>query len=141
MVEDLPESTSPNVQVVKNFEKGTCMMGPIHLDSQTVLPLPTKDQWWEATASDPNLKIIARTLESGALLPLAEICDKGYAAPFKKGQLEKNDGLIFWLKEPRRMKVQQLRTRVVLPTLRQVVMAACHLLPFAGHSQEHKTYQ
>ena len=116
-------------------------MGPIHLDSQTVLLLPTKDQWQEATARDPDLKIIARALESSGLLPIAEIHDKGYVIPFKKGQLEKNDGLIFWFEEPRRTKVQQLHTRVVPPTLRQVVTAACHSSPFAGHSGEHKTYQ
>ena len=105
-VEDLPESTSPTVQVVENFKKGTCMTCPVQFDHQTVLPLPTKDQWQEATASDPNLKIITKTLESGGLLPLAEIHNKGYVTPFKKGQLEKNDGLIFQFEEPRRTKVR-----------------------------------
>ena len=55
--------------------------------------------------SDPDLKIIAKALESNGFLPLAEICDKGYAVPFKKGQLEKDDGLIFQFEEPRRTKV------------------------------------
>ena len=81
------------------------MMCPVQFDSQTILPLPTEDQWWEATASDPNLKIIARALNSSGILPLAEIHDKGYVTPFKKGQLEKKDGLIFRFEEPRRMKV------------------------------------
>ena len=140
-VEDPLKSTSPTCQVVENFEKGTCMTSSARFNSQIVLPLPTEDQWQEATASDPDLKIIAKTLDSNGVLPLAEIHDNGYAVPFKKGQLEKDDGLIFWFEEPRRTKVQQLCTRVVPPTLRQVVTAACHSSPFAGHSGEHKTYQ
>ena len=43
--------------------------------------------------------------------------------------------------EPRQARVKQLRTRVVPPTLRQVVVAACHASPFAGHSGNTRTLQ
>ena len=140
-IEDPPESTPPTVQVVENFKEGRCTVCPVWLDGETILPLPTQDQWREATARDPDLKILAKALDSGGLLPVAEIRDKGYALPFKKGQLEKADGLIFRFDEPRRARVWQLQTRVVPPTLRQVVTAACHSSPFAGHSGENKTLQ
>lgn len=111
------------------------------LDAATMLPLPTLEQWKDATAQDPDLRLILDAEAPNAPpLQKSKLKEKGYFDAWKNGRLEVEDGLIFHYEEPFKARHRQLRTKVVPLTLCRTVVTACHASPMAGHSGIHRTH-
>ena len=100
----------------------------------SVLPLPTHQQWKDATAADHDLAVICQALQLGQPLQLADLSDKRYFEPFQVGQFDLEEGILYCYERSKIARVRQLRTRVVPIALRRVVVVACHSSPFGGHS-------
>jgi len=113
----------------------------VAIDPALVLPLPTLEQWREATSRDPDLRHILDAAKlSGPALQKASLSNKGYFKAWTNGQLEVENGLIYHYKEPFKAQHRQLQTRVVPPSLRRTVVTACHSSPMAGHSGIKRTH-
>jgi hypothetical protein len=100
----------------------------------SVLPLPTHQQWKDATAADHDLAAICQALRLGRPLQLADLSDKRYFEPFQSGQFDLEDDILYCYERSKIARVRQLRTRVVPIALRRVMVVACHSSPFGGHS-------
>jgi hypothetical protein len=100
----------------------------------SVLPLPTHQQWKDATTADHDLAVICQALQRGQPLQLADLSDKRYFEPFQAGQFDLEEGILYCYERSKIARVRQLRTRVVPIALRRVVVVACHSSPFGGHS-------
>ena len=64
-------------------------------------------------------------LEAYGPLHNDQLRDKGYAVPYEKNQLKANEGLVYRFDELHHAMLITIRTKVVLPTLRQVVVSTC----------------
>ena len=110
------------------------------LDPALVLPLPTSEQWKDATSKDPDLRLILdAAIVNAPPLQKSKLKEKGYFDAWKNGRLEVEDGMVFHYEEPFKARRRQLRTKVVPPSLRRTVVAACHVSPMAGHSGIQRT--
>ena len=118
--------------------KGRCLYWCL-IRRHLVLPLPTHQQWKDATAADSDLAAICQALRSGQPLQLADLSDKRYFEPFQLEQFELDDGILHCYERSKLARVRQLRTRVVPISLRRVVVVACHSSPFGGHSGLNRT--
>ena len=99
-----------------------------------VIPLPNEQTWIDATNRDPSLREVIQALTTGEQPCLQRITEKGYLAPLRNNQLEHAGGCLYYYERNLATRTRQLRTRVVPPDLRRVVVAACHSSPFGGHS-------
>eukprot|EP00978_Attheya_sp_CCMP212_P011560 scaffold28579_cov50-Attheya_sp.AAC.1 len=100
----------------------------------TVIPLPTQLQWQQASQQDTDVQAVMQALQHTTPLRSADLEDKRYLRPFTKEQFEQENGILHAYETSRAACIRQLRTRVVLRSLRQVVVTACHSSPFGGHS-------
>ena len=124
-----------------NVEQATPLAFPaVVLDPATTLPLPTEDQWRQATAQDADLQLVIAALQPQGHLNRADLVEKGYHTAWKAGQLELDNGILYHYDEPHRARLRLLRTRVVPPSLRRAVVSACHVSPMAGHSGARRTF-
>ena len=130
------------VCMLSRLNEDEAMANPVQLDCRVVIPLPTEDQWKDAMASNLDLQLIVQWMSASEpkIGCQALLKEKGYWNPFINGRLEVEGGLVYHYEEPCWARIHQLRTRVVPPSLRGVVIAACHALPFAGHSGRCRTY-
>ena len=100
----------------------------------TALPLPSVQQWKDATTSDHDLGRILQALQGQRQLRQSDLSDKGYWEPYQLGCFEEEDGQIFCYEQSRVARLRQLRVKVVPVSLRRLVIVACHSSPFGGHS-------
>ena len=105
----------------------------------TVIPLPTMQQWRDATTADEDLQAIINALQADQQLNPGQLSDKRYLEPFQLQQFEVENGVIYCYEQSRTARVRQLRTRVVPIGLRRVIVVACHSSPFGGHSGLNRT--
>ena len=56
------------------------------------------------------------------------------------GQLDADDGIVYFYEAPKSAGARQLRLKVAPKTLRHAIMVACHSSPFSGHSGLMRTY-
>ena len=61
------------------------MVCPTQVDQQVVLPLPTEDQWHDATQADRDLRQVCQALKEGKPLAKADLQEKRYFTPWEKG--------------------------------------------------------
>jgi hypothetical protein len=112
----------------------------IALNEATTYPLPTEDDWRDATSADHDLAHLATVLLAKGTLTKAELTEKAYYEEWKGDRLKVGHGIIYRYEVVRRVSILQLRVKVVLPRLRRVVLAACHASSMAGHSSVNRTY-
>ena len=60
--------------------------------------------------------------------------DKVYHVAWNQACLDVEDGTLLYYSEGHQERTWKLRVRVVPPTLRMAVVAACHASPMVGHS-------
>jgi hypothetical protein len=65
------------------------------IDETSVLPLPTEQQWRNATAHDFDLNAIACALRNSTPLRRADLRAKGYFHPFVEKQLVVENGIAY----------------------------------------------
>jgi hypothetical protein len=104
------------------------------------LPEPTKEDWKNAIDTDHNLRRIKQALTTGTTVAKASLHEKRYYKEWQDDKLELEDGTIYQYEEPKATKIRQLRRRVVLTRLRNLIMTAYHTTPIAGHTGYYKTY-
>ena len=126
--------------MLSSLNRDEMMANPVQLDHRVVIPLPMEDQWKDTIMSNPDLQLIVEWASEPKARCQASLREKGYWNLLVNDRLEAENGLIYHYKEPCWARICQLRTRVVPPSLRRVVIAACHTLPFAGHSRSHRMY-
>ena len=126
--------------LTKNDYQALLAMRPVELNTTTTLPLPTAEEWMTATDLDPDLQKVKKILETKAeTIPMTGWHDRGYIAELKGKRLELEDGVLFRYEASARKSLRQVRAKVVPTALREVIIAACHASPFAGHTDENKT--
>jgi hypothetical protein len=102
-------------------------------DDSSVIPLPTDQEWIDATLEDHDLSVLVQSIDL-SLVPRHLFVDKVYAELIQKNQLEVEDGIVFYFERSKASRLRQPKVRVVPLKLRRVVIAACHSSPFGGHS-------
>jgi hypothetical protein len=65
------------------------------IDKTSVLPLPTEQQWRDATAHDFDLNAISCALRNSTPLRRADLRAKGYFHPFAEKQLVVENGIVY----------------------------------------------
>ena len=108
-------------------------------DNRSILPLPSEEQWKDATRQDLDLLAIINAAARGEIPRPHMLVDKSYLLPLQHRQIEVEDELVYFYEKSRAARVRQLRVRVVPISLRRVVIVACHSSPFAGHSGINRT--
>ncbi len=103
-------------------------------DTLSLIPLPTDDEWRQATLEDHDLSRILDAFKNQRELLARELDNNEYALVIKNDRIEVTDGIIYYFERSKASRLRQLRTKVVPASLRQVVIIACHSSPFAGHS-------
>jgi hypothetical protein len=103
-------------------------------DQLSLLPIPTDNQWRQATREDPDLLCILTALAADRIPEARELNDNTYLAAIQRNQVECESGIVYYYERSRAARLRQLRTKVVPASLRQTVISACHSSPFAGHS-------
>lgn len=114
-------------------------MRPMEINTVTTLPLPSEEEWITATDVDGDLNRVIQVLRDKKSIHTKDWVQKGYAQELLHGRLEFDEGCVYRYEATARRSLRQIRARVVPKSLRQVIIAACHASPFAGHSDEHKT--
>ena len=114
---------------------------PIHaLQRPSAIPLPSKEQWVQASLKDPDLQLLFHALNDAVPLNRDQLVERRYHDEWKKSRFKIHEGLLVHLDLPKQAKAQHIFTRVVPPALRQLVFAAYHSSPLAGHMGLAKTY-
>ena len=72
-------------------------------------------------------------------LEVQYLTEKSYVKLAEANQLEADDGIVYYYEKSRAGRFRQLRLKVVPPSLRRTVIAACHSSPFGGHSGIRRT--
>ncbi len=103
-------------------------------DTLSLIPLPTDDEWRQATLEDHDLSRILDAFKNQRELLARELDNNEYALVIKNDRIEVTDGISYYFERSKASRLRQLRTKVVPASLRQVVIIACHSSPFAGHS-------
>ena len=104
------------------------------------LPLPTREQWLEESLKDHDMSQIIRALHDNTDITRDHMHDKRYHDEWKKQRFHLQNGILCRSDLPRLAQAQHIYTRVVPPSLRQMVFAAFHASPLAGHMGLAKTY-
>ncbi len=135
------QATMQDVQPYVGMTMVSALQAAVVLNQATTIPLPTDEDWRQATEEDHDLSRLVQALQAGPLgsLTKAELVEKAYFDEWKQERLVVEDGIIYRYEVRNRGSIRQLRTRVVPPTLRRTVIVACHASPMAGHSGVHRT--
>jgi hypothetical protein len=102
-------------------------------DNSSVIPLPTDQEWIDATLGDHYLRVLVQAIDL-SLVPRHLFVDKVYAKLIQKNQLEVENGIVFYFERGKASRFRQPKVRVVPLKLQRDVIAACHSPPFGGHS-------
>jgi hypothetical protein len=135
------QATMQDVQPYAGMTMVSALQAAVVLNQATTIPLPSDEDWRQATENDHDLSKLVQALQAGPLgsLTKTELVEKAYFDEWKQERLVVEDGIIYQYEVRNRGSIRQLRTRVVPPTLRQTVIVACHASPMAGHSGVHRT--
>jgi hypothetical protein len=106
----------------------------------TTIPMPSENDWKEATNADPDTKYIYETIINGNRLNYGRLDNKRYYEECAEGKLEAENWVLYHWEEPKAKRLRQLRRKVVPLKLRQIVFVAYHATPLAGHMGIYKTY-
>jgi hypothetical protein len=139
----LHAEVASNKQAVHSYTSpamAPAFQATITLNEATAYPLPTEEDWSEATAADHDLAILDNALANAVPVAKAELTETAYYDEWKGNRLELDHGIIYRYEITQRTLIRQLRVKVVPPTLRRVVLAACHASQMAGHSSVNCTY-
>jgi hypothetical protein len=131
---ELYQNPLDNRQSVNNSTPmNTATFVNVPRNDSSVIPLPTDQEWIEATIEDHDLCILVQANDLTSV-PTHLFLDKIYAELIRKNQLEEEKGIIFYFERSKASRVRQPKVRVVPLKLRRIVIAACHSSPFGGHS-------
>ena len=106
----------------------------------TTFPLPTLEQWQEASKEDPDIAHVMDRVSKNRPVILTSLICRRYYLVWSKGQFEVEDGILYQWEQPKATRIRQLRRKVVPVSLRQVIYTAYHAAPMAGHVGFYKTY-
>jgi hypothetical protein len=112
----------------------------VGLNPYTTIPTPTEAEWQKATSEDPDLEKIIRANARNITLKKADLIRKEYFSEWNRGTLEVQEGIVYQYEEPKKVRIRQLKRRVVPAGLRRIIIAAYHASPTAGHTGFYKTY-
>ena len=110
------------------------------INSNTTLPLPTREKWILENQRDPDIAKVMKAIREKSPLVAKELKNLGYYHAWKKGRLDIEDDLLVEYEEPKTRHIRQLRRIVVPEAMRPTIIAAYHATPLAGHVGCHKTY-
>ena len=122
-------------------ETPTVMVNEGHINKTTILPLPTEEEWRQATSEDHDLGYIKKILSSLEEIPIdpKELRNKCYVKTFQQGRLDIENVLISYYDTLHTDRVRQLRPRVAPVKFRRVVMSASHVSTLSGKIHEQRT--
>ena len=75
----------------------SAMQAAVVLNQATTIPLPTDEDWQQATTKDHDLSRIVQALNDGPLntLTKAELVEKAYFEEWKQERLVVEDGIVY----------------------------------------------
>jgi hypothetical protein len=88
----------------------------IALNEATAYPLPTEDDWRDATKADHDLAWLITALTDKLPVSKAELTETAYYEEWKGDRLEVENGIIYRYEVTQRALIQQLRVKVVPPS-------------------------
>jgi hypothetical protein len=96
-----------------------CLQASVTLNKATTYPLPTTEDWQEASTADHDLAVLIRVLTQGEAgkLEKARLTEKSYYDEWAGGRLETENNIVYCYEVKRRPSLHQLRVRVVPPKL------------------------
>ena len=79
-------------------ETPAVIVNGVQINETTTLPLPTEEEWRQATSEDHDLGYIKMILSCTEETPIEtkEPRKKGYVEPFQQGHMELDNGLIYY---------------------------------------------
>ena len=124
----------------KEKEEKIAAMSKNNINTWTIFPLPTIEEWQQAGEKDTDICLVIQALENDHIVDKALLVKKEFHKEWKNGTLETEAGISYQFEEPRKAMKRQLRRRVVPMSLRRIIIAAYHASPVAGHMDFYKTY-
>lgn len=109
------------------------------INRHTTWPLPTRELWIKELDTDADTSMLMEAIKKGERLARARLQDKAYWPAYERGRLTVEDEVLYEYEEPKAMHIRQLRRAVVPRRLRDVIIAAYHATPIAGHMSSLKT--
>jgi hypothetical protein len=109
-------------------------------DQLSLLPLPTDDEWRQATLEDHDLSCIMSALANNSIPKASELDNNPYLLTIQRNQIECDTGIVYYYERSRTARLYQLRTKVVASSLRRIVITACHSSPLQATPALHKLF-